>query len=134
MKTLIVLVSLLATFTTSAHADQFGNDFGRGGPGRGRPAQDLCSGTYFGSYSNGKSAVFSFVRTGFNSVNVNVQLGGREVYTAVGSCDQRGNQAQFVFQLTNAAPIVHRGMISDFGGRASIQGAQDGGFQFSLSR
>lgn len=156
MKKMNLALAMLALFgafaAATASADwqeenDYDYDYGRGRDGRGdwgrgrhgRPIppppyrQDLCSGTYVGSYSNGKSAVMSFVRTGYQTVNVTVQLGGREFYSASGSCDQRGLQAQVVFTL-HGHGIVHRGYISESYGRATLQGAQDGGFAFNLSR
>lgn len=114
-----------------------------GRPGRpdrpGRPVPpprhaNLCEGTFLGGYSNGASAVISIYRQWGEQISVNIQLNGREHYTAQGSCREWGNQAQFIFTL-NGHGIVHRGNISqDYSGRIVMQGAQDGGFAFQATR
>ncbi len=97
---LVVLVSLFSLATARA-------DFpGRGGFGGGedfrRPpqfGQDLCQGTYIGTFSNGFNANFNMNPGWGDELTVYVTIPGAN-YIGRGTCRQWGYQAQVEFVTT----------------------------------
>lgn len=140
LKVLASGIMLAATVITSAASadygygrDDRGNDRGRDDRGRddrGRDdrgrGEDLCSGRYVGSYSNGYQAVIDFSPSYGDSIYVRVILNGQRL-DGSGSCRQYGDRAQWEFTTLG---VYNSGTID----RGYMSGGQPGGAYLSARK
>lgn len=110
------------------------------GPGPGYPPpgypvppptyENLCEGSYSGTYSNGLGAQLTIYGN-----QIYIVLNGGATFTGTVYCQQYGTQANISYQLTQPAPIAGSGQIStDYNGRAFLQISQNNGLNFGGSR
>lgn len=75
------------------------------------------------------------VRTGFNTINVTVQINNAQNYYGQGQCQQQGNQAQMNFGIQAGYVVPHQAYVTGgWGNRAQMQGSMDRGISFQLVR
>lgn len=152
IRVLIMGLALSSAAIAQAQDYDFNNGVGYDqGDWRGRPRpprpdpgyppppryNDLCQGTYFGSYANGWQAYTTVQPQGGGAIAVSIQVTYPKPasFTAYGSCNQWGDHAQITYTLSGRLPVVHRGVINyDYYGRAVMTGHQDNGYDFTFTR
>ena len=97
---------------------------------------DLCSGTYWGRWSNGVGVTMRFSHRGWNNVDVYVENQGGYVFIGNGRCDQYGDDAYIDFTMEGYGAISYNhGEVHFRRGRSYLTGQQDrSGLYFSLQR
>lgn len=97
---------------------------------------DLCSGPYWGQWSNGVGVTMRFTRRGRNNVDIFIENQGGYTFVGYGRCDQRGPDAYLDFRMEGYGAVSYNhGEIHLRGGTAYLSGQQErSGLYFSLQR
>lgn len=127
MKHLLLMTSVLTLIWSGLlHADH--QDFNR--------FPDLCSGPYWGQWSNGVGVTMRFTRRGRNQVDIFIENQGGYTFVGYGQCNQRGYDAYVDFRMEGYGAVSYNhGEIHLRGGTAYLTGQQErSGLYFSLER